>query len=73
MTTDETSNRGRVGSARMFVNRKYKSLELAIKAEAIAELIRAMAMSENKVLTYEELVEYHNKLREEAKLLEHKG
>lgn len=32
-----------------------------------------MAMSENKVLTYEELVEYHNKLREEAKLLEHKG
>ena len=67
MTTDETSNRGRVGSARMFVNRKYKSLELAIKAEEIAELIRAMAMSENKVLTYEELVEHHNKLREEAK------
>lgn len=67
MTTDETSNRGRVGSARMLVSRKRKSLELAIKAEAIAELIRAMAMSENKVLTYDELVEYHNKLREEAK------
>lgn len=67
MTTDETSNRGRVGSARMFVSRKYKSLELAIKAEAIAELIRARAMSDNEVLTYDELVEYYNKLREEAK------
>lgn len=66
MTTEEISNRGRVCSARMLVSRKYKSLELAIKAEAIAELIRAMAMSENEVLTYDELVEYHNKLREEA-------
>ncbi len=66
MTTDEISNRGRVGSARMFVSRKYKSLELAIKAEAIAELIRARAMSDNEVLTYDELVEYYNKLREEA-------
>lgn len=67
MTPDEIINNERLGSDRMLVGRRYESLELAIKAEAIAELIRAKAMEKNDILTYDELVEYHNKLREESR------
>ena len=64
----EILNRKRVTMDRELVARKFDSLKLAIKAEAIAGLIRARMPEggESRPLTLQDLVAYHNKLREEA-------
>lgn len=68
MSVDEIFNRNRATMDVKLVNRKFDSLKLAIKAEAIAELIRARMPqgAESRPLTHQDLVAYHNKLREEA-------
>ncbi len=68
MSNDEIINRQRVNSDLRLKAQIYNGLERAIKAEAIAELIRARMPQgrESRPLTHQDLVAYHNKLREEA-------
>ena len=68
MSDDEIFNRKRATMDSELVARIFDRLKLAIKAEAIAELIRARMPQggDSKPLTHQDLVAYHNKLREEA-------
>lgn len=68
MSEDEILNRKRVAMDRKLATRRFDSLKLAIKAEAIAELIcaRMPQGGESRPLTYQDLIAYHIKLSEEA-------
>jgi hypothetical protein len=58
----EMENRIRSNEALDEATKRYRKLVGAIKAQAIADMIRAYFPDENCIMTYDEAVEYYKKI-----------